>query len=655
MALTKVKNSITEYNVGATGQVSRGFEDKMSDWVSAKDFGAVGDGVTNDTTALQAWITHITTNGLTGYLPAGDYYKPNTTAGLSWTGSLHIMGAGMYQSVIKFDDDAGAGRSDCFKVEAASPCTNMHLEHIGIESTWGDGADYTQRSHLLEVVGTGNAEVHHCRFSKSRYMATVLGSFSSVNFSNNVYEETEADGARATSCKNVVVHGNYFRNVNDDAVAIHTKDVNSEPVNGLKIVTNNRLEECQGITVLGAKQCTINNNVITRPHTRAILVGAVQTPTSTEGNTVPLAINITGNIITDLFDGSTFSGSSGSSLIWIKVRNHAPKAGSAAGYVGEPDGSGGIVEPWPYMYTNDIDETGITSAGNWQVIVKDNQCVRTLDVATNYSDYGYGTRLGRSGPVDPAITSSDIGGDQIEFLQHLFAGRIEGNVCSGGKAGIVLRGDAGGAYKSWHNVQIVNNSIVNQSDGGIYSIGKGTIDIRSNFLDGDPFHVHPYRLANGKWDGNYGLYTPIWIETAYGVCANNTFKNWGQIYRGPSLNNFRWENNALYCKPTFPGTDANNQGIRNVYSPGRIGYIVVEDSDPASATYGAIDNICVNASDSMPSSGWYVEDHFVRNTTSTVLGAASSQYIILGWQRLTTGPGHVLNTDWVETRALTGT
>lgn len=38
-----------------------------------------------------------------------------------------------------------------------------------------------------------------------------------------------------------------------------------------------------------------------------------------------------------------------------------------------------------------------------------------------------------------------------------------------------------------------------------------------------------------------------------------------------------------------------------------------------------------------------------------VAGSVGSQYILIGWHRLTTGSAHVLNTDWVELRCMTGT
>jgi hypothetical protein len=58
----------------ATGAVSRTVEAKLGDTVSVKDFGAVGDGVTDDTAAIQAAIdAAYAANGGEVWLPAGVY------------------------------------------------------------------------------------------------------------------------------------------------------------------------------------------------------------------------------------------------------------------------------------------------------------------------------------------------------------------------------------------------------------------------------------------------------------------------------------------------------------------------------------------------------------------------------------------------------
>lgn len=61
-----------------------------------------------------------------------------------------------------------------------------------------------------------------------------------------------------------------------------------------------------------------------------------------------------------------------------------------------------------------------------------------------------------------------------------------------------------------------------------------------------------------------------------------------------------------------------------------------------------------NASAAMPTSGTYANGDFVKKKPIAEAGGAGAKYVILGWIRLTDGSAHVLNTDWLEARALTG-
>jgi hypothetical protein len=63
----------------------------------------------------------------------------------------------------------------------------------------------------------------------------------------------------------------------------------------------------------------------------------------------------------------------------------------------------------------------------------------------------------------------------------------------------------------------------------------------------------------------------------------------------------------------------------------------------------------LKASAAMPTAGTYIRGDFVRNSAPAILGTAGARYVVNGWTRLTTGQAHVLNTDWAEARALTGT
>jgi len=66
---------IPKYDLGSTGAVNRPFNLKLSELISVKDYGAKGDGVTDDTTAIQ---TALNNNGQV-YFPPGVYSVSSIT------------------------------------------------------------------------------------------------------------------------------------------------------------------------------------------------------------------------------------------------------------------------------------------------------------------------------------------------------------------------------------------------------------------------------------------------------------------------------------------------------------------------------------------------------------------------------------------------
>jgi len=78
-----------------TGAVGRTVQSKLRDLISAKDFGAVGDGVTDDRVAIQAALNAAGTNGGSVYLPPGVFLvspSGNTCPGSSGIYCLLIPG-----------------------------------------------------------------------------------------------------------------------------------------------------------------------------------------------------------------------------------------------------------------------------------------------------------------------------------------------------------------------------------------------------------------------------------------------------------------------------------------------------------------------------------------------------------------------------------
>lgn len=102
-------------NGGTTplGAVNRPINEKLQDFVSVKDFGATGDGVTNDTAAIEAAIGYCRGTGIgsTLYFPAGTYCFSETTPnyGIYINQTLTIVGDGIEKTILKNISATGAG------------------------------------------------------------------------------------------------------------------------------------------------------------------------------------------------------------------------------------------------------------------------------------------------------------------------------------------------------------------------------------------------------------------------------------------------------------------------------------------------------------------------------------------------------------------
>lgn len=125
---------LVKFTQAGDGAVERTVTNKLREWVSVKDFGAVGDGVTDDTTAIQYAI--INASGGVVFFPKGIYLVSNLNA--FDAAGAKLLGESRYNCIIKAkpgtvgsllrNSNAAAGTSAYCSVD--SLCIDLNGQNV---------------------------------------------------------------------------------------------------------------------------------------------------------------------------------------------------------------------------------------------------------------------------------------------------------------------------------------------------------------------------------------------------------------------------------------------------------------------------------------------------------------------------------------------
>jgi hypothetical protein len=163
LALGETDASLVTYTASGAGVVERTVESVLRETVSVTDFGAVGDGVTDDAAAFQAAIDAATAAATIGtsllhqdtaivLIPAGRY---RLDTGLFVNDFTQLRGAGQYQTQLVFHNATGYGISPYFPTKISGGMNNVRIEGMII-----DGANAG-----AGTIGIYMPTAHHCKLN----------------------------------------------------------------------------------------------------------------------------------------------------------------------------------------------------------------------------------------------------------------------------------------------------------------------------------------------------------------------------------------------------------------------------------------------------------------------------------------------------------
>jgi hypothetical protein len=219
-ALTVANTQVT-FTQSGTGAVSRTVTGKLGELVSVKDFGAVGDGIVNDTAAIQAAATAASTRKASLFFPEGTYAIYSTVSvGANCSG---LLGSGHGSKLVA----AGGGFSNY------SPLFFFNNNSSGL----------TIRDLKIKIPASTHPLIQGIQ----------LQSCSGAFVSNLIFEEAGYTGVYLAACQNVTVSDCLFASTASRGVRVEPVGVTNS--NRITIRNVNIVDYCPSmpISIIGGE------------------------------------------------------------------------------------------------------------------------------------------------------------------------------------------------------------------------------------------------------------------------------------------------------------------------------------------------------------------------------------------------------------------
>ena len=231
--------------------------------VNVKDFGAKGDGVTNDQAAIQAASNYATANNASLYFPDGTYLHSST---LTFT-SIDVYGTGTLVGTDTTSPDPNHA--------LILTGTKASIRGLTIRTNWAGARQQNYFAALIFVQNCTNFSISSCNLSNSAQTGILMSGSSYGRVYSNYVESTLADGIHhVEGTNNVVTSNNVLKNTGDDCISVVGYTSGLQPYSILIVGNKAYNSSARGITCIGGKQVNIESNHIERTSGAGISVSS---------------------------------------------------------------------------------------------------------------------------------------------------------------------------------------------------------------------------------------------------------------------------------------------------------------------------------------------------------------------------------------------